>query len=416
MTEQTTAHLTARAAALDTADLIAHARDRFTLPEGVIYLDGNSLGALPKAVPPALEDVIHRQWGRDLIKSWNDNDWWTAPTRIGDALAPLIGAAPGQVVVGDSTSVQIFNALGAAARLRPGRDLLLTDPNHFPTDQYLADSVGRLFGLEVRRIPVGELAAAHAEHGDRVAVAAYGPVDYRSGELADMAALTAAVQRTGALMLWDLCHAARAVTVRLDAINADLAVGCGYKYLSGGPGAPAFLYAASRHQAALDLPLTGWHGHADPFGMSGDYRPADGIGRARIGTPPLLSMLALEAALTAFDDLPMELVRAKSLSLTGFFIECADALLDGFTLATPRDPARRGSQVALRHPDAYPLVQALIERGVIGDMRAPDLLRFGFNALYVSHREVLEAVQHLAEVIEKEEHHDGRFQRRDTVT
>jgi kynureninase len=407
---------TDRARALDATDPLRHARDRFDLPEGVVYLDGNSLGALPRAVPPALEDVVRRQWGTDLIRSWNDNDWWAAPLRVGDAVGRLIGAGPGQVVVGDSTSVQIFNALGAAARLRPDRKIILTDPRHFPTDQYLADSVGRLFGLEVRRVPIGLLTGALAELGDRVAVAAYGPVDYRTGELSDLPSLTAAVQRSGALMLWDLCHAAGAVTVRLDAVGADLAVGCGYKYLSGGPGAPAFLYAAHRHQAALDLPLTGWHGHADPFAMDGGYRPAEGIGRARIGTPPLLSMLALEAALTAFDGIAMEQVRSKSLALTGFFIECADALLPGFEIVTPREPARRGSQVALRHPDAHPLIRALIERGVIGDMRAPDLLRFGFNALYVSHQDVLAAVRHLAEVVAGDEHRDPRFQRRDTVT
>ncbi|MEV8476410.1 kynureninase [Streptomyces sp. NPDC051173] len=408
--------LTARASALDATDPLAAVRDRFLLPEGVVYLDGNSLGALPAAVPPVMADAVHRQWGTDLIRSWNDNAWWEAPLRVGDAIGRLVGAAPGQTLAGDSTSVQLFNALSAAVRSRPGRELLLTDPGHFPTDQYIADSVARLFGLEVRRVPPAELPDFLAREGERVAVAGYSPVDYRTGELYDMAATTRAVQRAGALMLWDLCHAAGALPVRLDELGADLAVGCGYKFLSGGPGAPAFLYVAERHQAAFDQPLTGWNGHAEPFGLSGGYAPAAGVGRGRIGTPPILSMLALEAALTAFDGVAMADVRAKSLSLTSFFLDCADALLDGFTVVTPRDPERRGSQVTLRHPEAYALVQALSARDVIGDMRAPDMLRFGVNALYVTHGDVLSAVRHLSEVVNSGEHHAERFQRRTTVT
>ncbi|WP_191291485.1 kynureninase [Kitasatospora herbaricolor] len=407
-----------RAGQLDDADQLAGLRGRFLLPEGIVYLDGNSLGALPAAVPPAVADAVQRQWGTDLIRSWNDNAWWQAPLRVGDAIGRLIGAAPGQTVAGDSTSVQLFNALTAAARMRPGRPLLLTDPAHFPTDQYVADSVARMTGLEVHRIPVADLPRFLAARGDQVAVAGYSPVDYRTGELYDMAATTDAVRRSGALMLWDLCHAAGALPVRLDELEADLAVGCGYKYLSGGPGAPAYLYVARRHHAAFDHPLTGWNGHAEPFAASAGYMPAEGIGRARIGTPPMLSMLALEAALTAFDGVDLEQVRAKSLSLTGFLLDCADRELDGlgFTAATPREPARRGSQVALRHPDAYALVQALAARGVIGDMRAPNLLRFGLNALYTTHRDVLTAVRQLRAVVLGEEHRKGRFQRRGEVT
>ncbi|MFE6710883.1 kynureninase [Streptomyces sp. NPDC057695] len=416
--DQAAAALDGRAAALDAADPLAPVRDRFLLPEGVVYLDGNSLGALPAAVPPAVEDAVHRQWGTDLIRSWNANGWWDAPVRTGDLIGRLIGAAPGQVVAGDSTSVQLFNTLLAAARLRPGRRLLLTDPDHFPTDQYIADSVGRLLDLEVRRVPAGEAAAVLAAEGSDVAVAAYAPVDYRTGELHDTAALTAAAHAAGALAHWDLCHAAGALPVALDAMEADFAVGCGYKYLSGGPGAPAFAYVATRHQQAFDHPVTGWHGHAEPFAMSGTYAPADGITRARIGTPALLSLVALEAALTAYDGVDMADVRAKSLSLTGFFQECADALLDGlgFTMATPREPARRGSQVALRHPEAYPLVAALTARGVIGDMRAPDLLRFGFNALYLTHADILRAVRELRDVAVTGAHRADAHQQRPTVT
>lgn len=417
-TEKLTAAQTERAAALDATDPLAHVRDRFLLPEGVVYLDGNSLGALPAAVPPAVQDAVHRQWGTDLIRSWNANGWWEAPVRTGDAVGRLIGAEPGQVVAGDSTSVQLFNTLLAAARLRPGRRLILTDPDHFPTDQYIADSVGRLLDLEVRRVPAREAAAVLAAEGADVAVAAYAPVDYRTGELYDMAALTAAAHAAGALAHWDLCHAAGALPIALDAVAADFAVGCGYKYLSGGPGAPAFAYVAARHQQAFDHPLTGWHGHDQPFAMSGTYAPAEGITRARIGTPALLSLVALEAALTAYDGVDMASVRAKSLSLTGFFQECADSLLDGlgFTMATPREPGRRGSQVALRHPEAYPLVAALTARGVIGDMRAPDLLRFGFNALYLSHADVLHAVRELRDIVLTGTHRAAAYQQRPTVT
>ncbi|MEW5542738.1 kynureninase [Streptomyces cyaneofuscatus] len=410
--------LTPRAAALDAADPLAAVRDRFLLPDGIVYLDGNSLGALPAAVPAAVEEAVYRQWGTDLIRSWNANGWWEAPVRTGDAIGRLVGAAPGQVVAGDSTSVQLFNTLLAAARLRPGRQLLLTDPDHFPTDQYIADSVGRLLGLDVRRVPARDAAAVLAAEAGNVAVAAYAPVDYRTGELYDMAALTAAAHAAGALMHWDLCHAAGALPVGLDAVEADFAVGCGYKYLSGGPGAPAFAYIAHRHQEGFDHPLTGWHGHAEPFAMAGTYTPAADITRARIGTPALLSLIALETALTAFDGVEMAAVRTKSLSLTGFFQECADLLLNGlgFTPATPREPERRGSQVALRHPEAYPLAAALTARGVIGDMRAPDLLRFGFNALYVTHADVLRAVVELRDIVTSGAHLLPEFQQRPTVT
>jgi kynureninase len=410
--------LAGRAAALDAADPLIGLRDRFLLPEGVVYLDGNSLGALPAAVPPALEDAVRRQWGTGLIRSWNTHAWWEAPLRVGDAIGRLIGAAPGQTVAGDSTSEQIFNAITAAARLRPGRPLLAVDPGQFPTDRYLAASAARLLGLEVREVTPENLPDFLARAGERVAVASYTPVDYRTGELFDMAALTAAVHGAGALVLWDLCHAAGAFPVELDALRVDLAVGCGYKYLSGGPGAPAFLYVARRHQAGFGPALTGWTGHARPFDPTPGYEPADGISRGRIGTPPMLSLLALEAALTAFDGVDLAEVRVKSLSLTGFFLDCADALLpgDSFEAVTPREPRRRGSQVTLRHPEAYALVQALAARDVICDMRAPDLLRFGVNALYVSHGDVLAAVTGLRDVVDQGRHRPYLAQRRSAVT
>ncbi|MDI2028922.1 kynureninase [Saccharopolyspora sp. TS4A08] len=382
---------------LDATDPLAHVRDRFLLPEGVIYLDGNSLGPLPAAVPPVLEDVVHRQWGTDLIRSWNDNDWWESPLRVGDAVGSLIGAAPGQVVAGDSTSVQLYTALSAACELRPDRSLLVTDPEHFPTDRYLADSVARLHGREVRRVAPADLPEFLASHGDRVAVISYSPVDFRTGELHDVIALTSAAHEVGALVLWDLCHAAGAMPVHLDEWEVDFAVGCGYKFLSGGPGAPAFLYAAARHHDSWRTPLHGWTGHAEPFGLHADYAPAAGIARARIGTPPILSLLALEAALTAFDGVDLTQVRAKSLSLTDLFLRCAEDLLvpEGFDPITPSNPDVRASQVSLRHPHAYGLVQALAAEGVIADMRAPDVLRFGVNALYTTHEDVLAACTRL---------------------
>ena len=391
-----------RAAALDAANPLASCRERFLLPEGVTYLDGNSLGALPAAVPEAVRDGVARQWGEGLIGSWFGEQarWWELPHRLGDRVGALLGAAPGQTVVGDSTSVQIFNTLVAAARLRPGRGVLLTDAGHFPTDAYLADSVGELLGLRVERVRPQEFADAIARHGEDLAVVAFPAVDFATGERWDIPALTRAAHEVGAVAVWDLCHAAGAFPLELDAWDVDFAVGCTYKYLSGGPGAPAFVYANRRHHAQMHQPLTGWTGHAEPFAMHGTYTPAEGVGRARIGTPTILSMLALEAALGAFDGVDLDTLRAQSLSLTGFFIECCDTLLAGlgFALVTPREPERRGGQVTLRHPDAATLVPAAAARGVVGDKREPDLLRYGFNALYNTHADALRAARTLAEL------------------
>ena len=398
-----TSRLSSKAAALDVANPLRHCRERFLLPEGKTYLDGNSLGALPAAVPEAMRDAVTRQWGSGLIGSWfaEDAAWWGLPERLGDRVGKLLGAAEGQTLVGDSTSVQIFNTLTAAARLRPDRKLLLTDAGHFPTDAYLADSVGELLGLEVRRVSPETLRDALEQDGARTAVVAFPAVDFATGERWDVPALTQAAHDAGALVVWDLCHAAGALELELDAWNVDFAVGCTYKYLSGGPGAPAFVYAARRHHATMRQPLTGWTGHADPFAMRGTYEGAEGVGRARIGTPTVLSMLALEAAIGAFDGVDMGELRAQSLSLTGFFIECCDELLDGLgaEVVTPREPARRGSQVTLRHPAAAKLVPAAAERGVIGDKREPDLLRYGFNALYNTHADALRAAETLADLV-----------------
>ncbi len=331
---------------------------------------------------------------------------------MGDRIGALVGAAPGQISCGDSTSVQLFQALVGLARLRPGRTELITDGAGFPTDQYIAESVARLLGLRLTRIAPAELATAISAD---TAVVALSAVDYRTGELHDLDALTAIAHTAGAVINWDLCHAAGALPVHLDALGADAAVGCSYKYLNGGPGSPAWIYLPARHADAFDLPLAGWHAHADPFGLAPSFAPAPGIDRARIGTPPLLSMLALEAALDVWDAISLEDVRAKSLALTDLVIGYADSL-PGVEVVTPRDPARRGSQVALRHPHAYEVCQALISRGVIGDFRAPDLLRLGFAPLYLTFAEVWDAMDALADVLQTEAFLDPRFSRAGLVT
>ena len=405
-----------RARALDTEHAGTDLRGRFRLPAGVVYLDGNSLGALPAGVAEAVADVVHRQWGNRLIESWNESDWWGSPTRVGGRIGRLVGAADGQVVCTDSTTVNLYKVVVAAARMRPGRRVVLTDPASFPTDLYVTDAAARDAGLVVERVPPSGAAARAAELGDALALVSYSSVDYRTGELWDLPALTRAAHDVGALACWDLCHSAGVLEVDLDAHGVDLAVGCGYKYLNGGPGAPAFLYVAHRHQDAFENPIAGWNGHATPFAMAPEHVPAPGISRGRVGTPPLLSMLALEAALAAYDGESVAALRERSLSLTGFFLECLDALLPDLEVVTPRAPGRRGSQVSLRHPRAYEVVQALIARGVVGDFREPDVVRLGFAPMYLTHADVLRAAEHLHAVLEGGEHEDARFATRATVT
>lgn len=393
-----TADLAERAARLDALDGLAKLRERFTLPDGVVYLDGNSLGALPAAVPDALTDVVRRQWGELLIRSWDESGWWTAPERIGDLIAPLVGAAPGQVTVGDSTSVNLFKALVGAARMAvPGRTKLLVDATTFPTDGYIAASAARLTGLEP--VPVDPADAPGAIDGD-TAVVLLNHVDYRSGRLHDLPGLTAAAHAAGALIVWDLCHSAGALPVGLDEHGVDLAVGCTYKYLNGGPGSPAYVYVAARHQGAFDSPLPGWNSHADPFAMTPGYEPAEGAARARVGTPDILSMLALESALGVWEGVAVEDVRAKSLALTDFFLECvARYVSEGkVEVVTPAGHAERGSQVSLRTEGAREVMAELISRGVVGDFRAPDVLRFGFTPLYVGFADAERAARTLGHV------------------
>lgn len=380
----------------DRMDRLGPMRNRFVTPDG-IYLAGNSLGPSPIRAGAAVADAVAVGWGRGGVAAWQDHDWWTLPTRLGDRIGSLVGAAPGQVVCGDSTSIQCFQAVVAMARLRPERRRVLIDAGEFPTDRYVVDASARLLGLSVERLGRGRVAPDMS-----TAVVLLSAVDFATAELADVAGITEAAHAVGAPVVWDLSHAAGALPVALDDLGVDAAVGCTYKYLCAGPGAPAYLYVAGRHHRALDLPLTGWNGHAEPFAMADRYRPAAGIGRARIGTPPVLSMVAADAALDVFDGVDMAEVRAKSLTLTDLIMAYADDHLGpfGVTVATPRPPGRRGSHVALRLTDAYPVSRALIDVGVTGDFRAPDLLRLGVTPLSLTHVEVWDAMAGLRQVLD----------------
>jgi len=378
------------AAELDALDPLRDKRAEFDLDPDVSYLDGNSLGAPPRGVAPRVAEVVGEQWAARLIRSW-DEGWWDAPERIGDRVAPLAGAAPGQVVVGDSTTVNLFKAIVAAVRLNPGRPEILVDAATFPTDGYIADSAARLTGHEVRRVPVAGMADAA---GERTAVALVNHVDYVTGTLHDLPAVTAALHGAGALAVWDLCHSIGAVPIHLDAAGVDFAVGCTYKFLNGGPGAPAFLYVARQWLDSFDQPLSGWTGHADPFGMRPGYAGAAGIGKARAGTPDILSMLALDAALDVWRDVTVAQVRAKGLALGDFFLRCLDELVPGARVVTPRDH-RRGNQISVAWTDAKTAMATLAGRGVIGDFRPPEVLRFGLAGLYVRYADVLRAAAEL---------------------
>ena len=417
----------------DADDPLRTLRDLFDLPPGVIYLDGNSLGALPRAVPARVAHVVAQQWGQDLIKSWNSAGWFALPRRVGDRIAPLIGAGGGEVVATDTTSINLYKVLSAALNIAaqdaPGRRTIVSERSNFPTDLYIAEALCRERGCTLKLIEPHEVAASLTPD---VAVLMLTHVNYRTGAMHDMAAVTAAAHAAGALVVWDLCHSAGAVPVDLSGAQADFAVGCGYKYLNGGPGAPAFVWVHPRHVARCWQPLAGWWGHAQPFAFTPDYQPAMDITRYQCGTQPIVSLSALDYALDVFAAAEklggMAALRAKSLALTDLFIDAVEALCPGaFTLVTPRAHARRGSQVCLTPTDALPagsayaIVQALIARGVIGDFRAgdaqqPDILRFGFTPLYLSFDNVLGAAQALAEVIRTREYAQARFHHKQAVT
>jgi kynureninase len=407
----------AQCLALDAQDPLAVLRDAFVLPPGVIYLDGNSLGALPKATAARVADAIEQQWGADLITSWNKHGWIELPRRIGDKIARLIGAGPGEVVVADSTSINLFKVLAAALRLNPGRRVILSERENFPTDLYMAQG---LIGLleQGHALSLVESHALPRAIDAATAAVMLTHVNYRTGAMHDLAAVTAAAHAAGALMIWDLAHSAGAVPVDLAAADADFAVGCGYKYLNGGPGAPAFVWVAQRYQERFVQPLSGWLGHAEPFAFAGDYRPAPGIGRYVCGTPPVLSMVALEAGIDLLLTVEPAALRRKSVALTELFIAAVEQEAAGarLSLLSPRDPARRGSQASFRHASGYPVMQALIARGVIGDFRAPDILRFGFAPAYTRFVDAWDAAAALAEILKTRAWDRPDFHRRAMVT
>ena len=401
--------------ALDRNDPLAAKKAAFRIPDGVIYLDGNSLGVLPEAVPARMAKAVEQEWGQSLIRAWNEHDWFTLPQRVGDRIGRLVGAAPGQVTACDNTSINVFKVLAAALSLNPQRKVILSDSGNFPTDLYMAQGLRDMLdkGHELKVVAPEEVTGAI---DDSVAVMMLTQVDYRTGRRHDMAALTKKAHDAGALVIWDLAHSAGAFAVELDAAGADFAVGCGYKYLNGGPGAPAFLYVAARHQDRVAPALTGWMGHDAPFAFDLDYRPDTGIGRMRVGTPPILSLSALDAALDVFEDVDMNVLREKSVSLCELFIAEVERRCPELTLASPRDAAVRGSQVSFRFDNGYALVQALISRGVIGDFRAPDVARFGFTPLYISHADVIRACEILEEIVKTRAWDRPEFHARAKVT
>lgn len=404
-------------AALDASDPLGRLRDRFALPEGVIYLAGNSLGALPKATAGMMAQVVRQEWGEGLVSSWTRHGWVDLPRSVGAKIARLIGAAPREVLVADSISVNLFKLISAALQLRPGRRVLLSERHNFPTDLYIAQGLRDLVGdrLELRLVESDDIEAALDE---QTALLMLTHVDYRTGRMHDMAGLSAAAHRAGALVLWDLAHSAGAVPLDLRRAGVDLAVGCGYKYLNGGPGAPAFLFVAERWQDAARQPISGWFGHQTPFAFEPAYRPADGIDRFLAGTPPILSLKALEVGVDLLLEADQTALRAKSGRLTECFIRlveerCADGEL---TLASPSDAEQRGAQVAFRHAEGYPIMQALIAGGVIGDFRAPDLLRFGLAPLYLRFVDLWDAVDTLRQVLQERAWDKPEFKQRAAVT
>ncbi|HEY7861711.1 MAG TPA: kynureninase [Gemmatimonadaceae bacterium] len=403
--------------ALDRADPLRAFRDRFRLPEGVIYLDGNSLGAMPRATPERMREVVEVEWGHDLIGSWNTRGWVDLQQRIGAKIGRLIGARAGETIVADSTSINLFKALAASLELRSDRRIIVSEPANFPTDLYVAEGLMRHLGRG-HTLRLAEPDDIEDAITDDVAVVMLTHVNYRTGRMYDMRRITERAHARGAIMLWDLAHSAGAMPIDLAGADVDLAVGCGYKYFNGGPGAPAFLFVAQRHQPHITPVLSGWFGHASPFAFEQSYRPAEGIDRLTVGAPPILSLTALEVGVDLMLEAPLDLVRAKSVRQGEIF----DALMgqevgrDAFTLVSPSAPAMRGSQLCYAHPQAWPIKQALIDRGVIGDFRAPDILRLGFTPLYLGYAEIWDAVAILKAIVVERAWDTPEYHARSLVT
>jgi kynureninase len=396
-------------------DIFEQTRAQFLLPDGVIYLDGNSLGPLPKAAPARLGKTARDEWGAMLIRAWNDAGWIDMPGRLGDRIAKLVGAPPGSVMVGDTLSIKVYQALAGALELRPGRNVVLSDTGNFPTDLYMASGLIASLRQGHRLVTVAP-EDVEAAIDDTVAAVMLTQVDYRTGRMHDMAAVTRRAHARGAIMIWDLAHSAGAVEVDLEGCAAEFAVGCTYKYLNGGPGAPAFIHVRPDLQDAVRPALSGWLGHEAPFAFNPDYRPAGGIGRMRVGTPPVLQMAALDAALDIFDMAGMAAIRARSVELSERFIAEVARSCPQLELASPRAAARRGSQVSFRFAEGYAAMQALIGRGVIGDFRAPDIMRFGLCPLFNTGEEVSRAARILGEVLARRDYEQPQFRRRAKVT
>lgn len=405
-----------RIAQLDATDPLRHFREEFAIRDGLIYLDGNSLGMLPKRTVERMNHTITHEWGEGLITSWLGADWVNSPRRIGDKIGQLIGAGPGEVIAGESTSINIFKALTAALSLQEGRKVLLSETGNFPTDNYMMQGLAQFSGgkLECREVAPDKVLDALDEN---VAVLLLTQVHYKTAQIKDMAAITRKAHEAGALIVWDLSHSTGAIEVDLNGANADFAVGCGYKFLNGGPGAPAYLFAASRHHEARPV-LSGWFGHARPFDFSGQFEPAPGIDRFQCGTPPILGMNALEEGVDLMLKADMGAIREKSMALSDLFIELVEKRCDGFgiDLVCSANSEGRGSQVAFAHSHAYEIMQALKARDVIGDFRAPNILRFGVTPLYLSYADIAEAVERLRNVLVKREWDRPEFRERAAVT
>lgn len=393
----------------------ASKKELFHLPEGMIYLDGNSLGPLPKAASKRVEQTVLDEWGKLLIKGWNDAGWMAQPGALGDRLGKLLGCSSGSLVLGDTLSIKVYQALAAASNMRLDRRVVLSDSGNFPTDLYMADGLLKTLdkGHELRIVEPEEVINALDEN---VAVLMLTHVDYRTGRMHDMSALTKAAHAVGAVVIWDLAHSAGAVPVDMAESHAEFAVGCTYKYLNGGPGAPAFIYVRPDIADTVEPSLAGWLGHAAPFAFDLDYKPAPGIDRMRVGTPPVLQMAALEAAMDVWEGVSMHEVRAQSVALCELFIREVEARCPQLTLVSPRNSAERGSQVSFAFEHGYPAMQALIASGVIGDFRAPNIMRFGFTPLYIDETDVMVAVERLADIMDKEAWREPRFQVRSAVT
>ena len=406
-------HTLEQVRALDAADPLRPLRDRFVLPEGIVYLDGNSLGALPKAAISRQRTMVEEEWGSELIRSWNTRGWIDAPQRVGARIAALIGAKPNEVIVADSTSVNLFKLIVAAAALAPGRRQLVSEAGNFHTDLHIAAGAAEYTGL---RLDVVEREGIDAAIGPDINLLLLTHVHYKAGFRFDMARVTARAKAAGALTLWDLSHSAGAVPLDLNRDGAELAVGCGYKYLNGGPGAPAFLYVAEPLQERLMPPLRGWMGHAEPFAFTDDYRPAPGIDRFLVGTPPMLSLAALESGVESFDGVDMAALWAKSIALFDLFADLVQAHCPELACISPADPDRRGSHISFRHPHAFELCQALIADGVIGDFRSPDVVRFGLTPLYLGFEDIWAAVERMRIVLDGGRWREPRFAVRGKVT